>query len=70
MVNIIDQKCGFRWCSAIKNIDEILKIRDLINNLKAYQKYQNAFVIFDAESKFEYMCPVLTLLSFFSFVKK
>ncbi len=41
-----------------------------MNNLKAYQKYQNGF-IFDAESNFDHIFyPVFIPLSFFSFVKK
>ncbi len=36
------------WGTMMKNIDRISKTRDLINNLKAYQRYQNGFVIFDA----------------------
>ncbi len=63
-INVFDHagNCG--------KIDGISKIRDSINNLKAYQKYQNGFVIFDAESNFEHIYPVFTLLSFFNFVKK
>ncbi len=54
----------------IENINEISKIQGSINNLKVYQKYQNSFVIFDAESNFDHIYSVVTLLSFFSFVKK
>ncbi len=42
----------------IKNIDGISKTQDSINNLRAYQKYQNSFVIFDTESNFEHIYPV------------
>ncbi len=66
MVNIIDQKRGFCQCYRIgncdKNIDEISKTRHSINNLTEYQKYQTGFVLFDAESNFEYIYPVFTLL--------
>ncbi len=41
----------------IKNIDEISKSQDLTDNLKDYRKYQNSFVIFDAESNFEHIYP-------------
>ncbi len=39
----------------VKNIDGISKTRDSIHNLKEYQKYQNSFVIFDADSNFEHI---------------
>ncbi len=56
--------------TVLKNIDETSKTPDSFNNLKEYQKYQNGFVIFDAESNFEHIYPLFTLLSFLNFVKK
>ncbi len=54
----------------IKKIDGISKTLYSNNNLTERQKYQTGFVIFDAESNFEHIHPVFTLLSFFSFVRK
>ncbi len=53
----------------IKNINGISKTQHSINNLPEHQKYQIVFVIFNAESNFEYIYPVFTLLPFFSFVR-
>ncbi len=41
------------WGTAIENMDGISKTQKSIVNLKEYQKYQNSFVSFDAESNFE-----------------
>ncbi len=44
----------------IKNIDEIPKTRNSIDNLEDYQQYQNSFVIFDAESNFQHIYAVFS----------
>ncbi len=58
------------WVNVIKNIDRISKTGDSIYNLKVYQKYQNGFVIFDAELNFEHIYPLCLLCYHFSVLSK